>query len=63
MEMIWTIVYAVLGILLMFIGYKFFDWITPYDFAKEIQEKNPAMGVVLVGIFISIAIIIRAAII
>ena len=58
-----TIVYAVLALVLMFTGYKFFDWITPYDFAEEIKEKNPAMGAVIAGIFIAIAIIIKAAII
>ena len=58
-----TIVYAVLALVLMFTGYKFFDWITPYDFAEEIKEKNPAMGAVIAGIFIATAIIIKAAII
>jgi uncharacterized membrane protein YjfL (UPF0719 family) len=62
-EFIATLVYAVLALVLMFTGYKFFDWITPYDFAEEIKEKNPAIGAVIAGIFIAIAIIIKAAII
>lgn len=62
-ELIATIVYAVLALVLMFSGYKFFDWITPYDFAEEIKEKNPAIGAVIAGIFIAAAIIIKAAII
>ncbi|AZO93538.1 DUF350 domain-containing protein [Iocasia frigidifontis] len=62
-EFIATIVYAVLALVLMFLGYKFFDWITPYNFAEEIKEKNPAIGVVIAGIFIAVAIIIKAAII
>ena len=57
-----TLVYAVLGLILMFVGYKFFDLITPYNFAAEIKEKNPAMGIVLVGIFIATAIIVKATI-
>ncbi|MFW6306717.1 MAG: DUF350 domain-containing protein, partial [Bacillota bacterium] len=36
---------------------------TPYDFAEEIKEKNPAIGAVIAGIFIAVAIIIRASII
>lgn len=57
-----TLVYSVLGLFLMFAGYKFFDIITPYDFAEEIKEKNPAIGIVIVGLFIAIAIIVRASI-
>lgn len=57
-----TIVYAVLALILMFVGYKFFDIITPYNFAEEIKEKNPAIGAVIAGIFIATAIIIKAAI-
>ncbi len=58
-----TIIYGFMSILLMFAGYKFFDWITPYDFTEEIKEKNPAIGAVIAGIFIAVAIIIKAAII
>ena len=57
-----TIFYAVLALVLMFVGYKFFDLITPYNFAEEIKEKNPAIGAVIAGIFIATAIIIKAAI-
>lgn len=61
-ELLATLIYAVLGLALMFVGYKFFDFITPYDFAGEIKEKNPAMGIVLIGIFLATAIIVRATI-
>lgn len=62
-EILSTVVYAIYAIVLMFVGYKVFDWFTPYDFAKEIKEKNPAIGAVIFGIFVSIAIIIKASII
>ncbi|MTI68546.1 MAG: DUF350 domain-containing protein [Firmicutes bacterium] len=58
-----TIIYAILGLCLMFIGYKFFDLITPYNFSEEIKEKNPAIGAVIAGIFIATAIIIKASIV
>ncbi len=61
-EFLATIVYALLSLALMLVGYKFFDWITPYNFAEEIKEKNPAIGAVIAGIFIATAIIIKAAI-
>lgn len=62
-EFISTLIYGLLALVLMFSGYKFFDWITPYNFSEEIKEKNPAIGAVIAGIFIAVAIIIKAAII
>lgn len=61
-EFVSTVIYAVLALVLMFIGYKVFDIITPYNFAEEIKEKNPAVGALIAGIFIAVAIIIKAAI-
>lgn len=61
-EFLSTIVYAALALVLMFVGYKFIDLILPYDFPEEIQEKNPAIGAVIAGIFIATAIIVKAAI-
>lgn len=62
-EYVSTIVYAIVAIVLMFAGYKFFDMITPYSFSEEIKEKNPAIGAVIAGIFIATAIIVKAAIV
>ncbi len=62
-EFVATIVYAILALVLMFVGYKVFDFITPYNFAEEIKEKNPAVGAVIAAIFIAVAIIIKAAIV
>lgn len=62
-KVIEILVYGGLGIFLMFVGYNIFDWVVPYNFGDEIKEKNPAVGVVMAGIFIAIAIIIRSAII
>jgi len=62
-ELSLTVVYGILSLTLMFIGYKFFDLITPFKFADEIKEKNGAMGAVIAGIFIATAIIIKATIV
>lgn len=62
-EFVATIVYAILALVLMFVGYKIFDMITPYNFAEEIKEKNAAVGAVIAAIFIAVAIIIKAAIV
>ena len=39
-----------------------FDLAVPYDFKKELKEKNVASGFMIAGIFISVAIIIRTVI-
>ncbi len=57
-----TIVYALLSLVLMFAGYKVFDLITPFKFNEEIKERNPAAGLIVAGLFIAIAIIVRASI-
>ncbi|MCX7710730.1 MAG: DUF350 domain-containing protein [Clostridia bacterium] len=58
-----SLIYGGLGIILMFVGYLVFDLVVPYNFTDEIKEKNPAAGLVMAGIFIAVAIIIRSAII
>ena len=63
MEVLNTILYAGLGIILMLVSIYIFDLLMPYDFNKELKEKNVGAGFIIAGIFISIAIIIRTVII
>lgn len=58
-----SIIYGALGLALMFVGKFLIDLVVPYDFPKEIQERNSAAGFMIAGIFIAIAIIVRTAII
>lgn len=62
-QIIETIIYAGIGMVLMFLGKFLIDLFVPYDFPKEIKEKNTAAGFVIAGIFIAIAIIVRTVII
>lgn len=62
-QVISTILWALLGLVLMFLGYKIFDWINPIDLDKEIEKGNVAAGVVVAGIFIAIAWIIAAVVV
>lgn len=62
-EIVNTIIYAGIGLVLMFISIYLFDLAVPYDFNKELKEKNVAAGFIMAGIFIAIAIIIRTVII
>lgn len=61
-EILNTIIYAGIGVILMLVSMYLFDLTVPYDFNKELKEKNVAAGFVIAGIFIAIAIIIRTVI-
>lgn len=63
----WTIiamnvVYAVLGVVIMFISYRVIDRLTPQvDFADELRKGNVAVAIFIAAIFIAIALIIAGA--
>lgn len=58
-----SLVYTVLGILLLVISYKVFGAVVPFDLNKELAEDdNTAVGVFMAGIFIAIGLVISAAI-
>ena len=50
--------FSILGIILMAIGYKILDWVVPADFNKELEKGNLAVGIVVAGLLIGIALII-----
>jgi uncharacterized membrane protein YjfL (UPF0719 family) len=57
-----TLLYAVIGLVLMMIGYYFFDKITPFDLTKELAEdQNIAVAIVVAVIKLGIVAIIIAA--
>ncbi|MCJ8312490.1 MAG: DUF350 domain-containing protein [Saccharospirillaceae bacterium] len=60
MIMLVNFVYAVIGsllaIVMMVLGYKLFDAITPFDTQKELKNGNIAVGIVIAGIFIGLGL-------
>jgi uncharacterized membrane protein YjfL (UPF0719 family) len=52
------LLFGLLGIVIMVIGFKVFDWIIPLDFNKELENKNIAVAIVIAGFLIGIAIIV-----
>ena len=55
-------VYAVLGVMLMFLAYRAIDKLTPeVDFPSELRKGNVAVAIFIAAIFISIAIIVGGA--
>lgn len=58
-----SIVYAVLGMILLYIGYKVFDLVTPTDMQKKIfEEGNTAVAITVGAFIIGLAIVILGAI-
>jgi uncharacterized membrane protein YjfL (UPF0719 family) len=54
--------YAVLGVILMFLSYKVFDIMTPrLDFPEELKKNNVAVAIFIGALFISIGIIVGGA--
>ena len=54
--------YAVLGVVLMFVSYRVIDWCTPQvDFPSELKKGNVAVGIFIAAIFLAVAIIIGGA--
>jgi putative membrane protein len=55
-------VYAILGVVLMFVSYRVIDKLTPeVDFPTALKNGNIAVAIFIAAIFISIALIISGA--
>lgn len=54
--------YSLSAMVLMFLGFKLFDWVTPWmDFKKDLVEnKNVAVAIVVGSFVLGIAIVIAA---
>lgn len=58
-----AIVYALLGVVMFALAFMVFDKVTPGSLWKELlEDQNTALGVLMAGVAIGIAIIIAAAI-
>jgi uncharacterized membrane protein YjfL (UPF0719 family) len=58
-----TILFAVIGFVLLFVGYRVFDWLTPTDLADDIFKKGNVAAALFAGAFvIALAIIVSHAI-
>ena len=58
-----SILYAVIGVIVLWLSFIIIDKITPYDLWKEIVEKkNLALAIFVGAMFIAIGLIVAAAI-
>jgi putative membrane protein len=59
-----SVVYGLLGLILLLIGYYLYEIITPWSVKEElITHRNPAVGMVVAAFIVGMAIVIAAAII
>jgi uncharacterized membrane protein YjfL (UPF0719 family) len=57
-----NVLYAALGVVLMYLAYRLFDLLTPsVDFAAELKKGNVAVAIFIAALFVAIAIIIGGA--
>jgi len=57
-----NVLYAVIGVIIMFVAYRVIDRLTPeVDFPAELQKGNVAVAIFIAAIFLSIALIIGKA--
>jgi putative membrane protein len=56
-----NVLYAVLGVIIMFLSIKVFDRLTKIELEEELQRGNIAVGILVGALFLSIAIIIGRA--
>ena len=57
-----NVVYAIVGVVLMFVSYRVIDWLTPeVNFPQELKKGNVAVAIFIASIFIGIAMTIGGA--
>ncbi|MBT8426027.1 MAG: DUF350 domain-containing protein [Boseongicola sp.] len=62
-EVVATIFYTLLGLLLLGVSWKLIEWLSPFSLRQEIEEdQNLAIAVLIGSLFISISILISAVI-
>lgn len=62
-EVVATIFYTVLGLVLLGLCWKVIEWVTPFSLRREIEEdQNLAIAVLIGCLFLSMSILISAVI-
>lgn len=58
-----TVIYSLVGIILMAVGFFLINLVTPFSIKKEIEEdQNTSLGIIIGAVIIGIAIIVAAVI-
>jgi putative membrane protein len=61
-EVVLTVIFGLLGIVLTVFGFKLFDWMTPkIDVERELTEKhNIAVAVVIAAVILGVSLVVAA---
>lgn len=60
-DLVMTVIYSLVGLILALFGYKVYDWITPFDLRKELEvDQNTSLGIVAGCIILGTCIIVAA---
>lgn len=63
-EILETIIYSVIGIIMAVIGFKVVDWLTPGDLADEVAHKeNRALAILAGAMMLGVCIIIASVLV
>ena len=58
-----SVIFSIVGLVVLMIGYKVFDLVTPYHLDRQIaDENNTAAGIAVAGVLIALGLIVSAAI-
>lgn len=61
--LVWSLVYAILGVVIFGLAFWVVTKVTPFSVRKEIEEdQNIALGIIIGAVILGIAIIIGSAI-
>ena len=60
-SLLWALTDAAVGIALVLVFFKIYDWIDPRDFERELAAGNDMLGMELEGLFIIFAAVIVGA--
>ena len=62
-QLLWTVIYALLGMLIFASAFAIMVRVTPFSIRKEIEDdQNIALAIVMGSMFVGLSIIIAAAI-
>ena len=61
--MLASVLYAIIGVVVLWVSFVVIDKLTPYHLWDEIcEKKNVALAIVVAGMFIAIGLIVASAI-
>lgn len=57
-----SLLFGLVGIIILLVGYKVFDALIPADFNKELEKGNIAVAIFAAGMLIGLAIIVSTVV-